>query len=70
MYIFVLMKIILVLLLVGFILVFWIVANAMNKPVLNRIHNYYEDDTEGRHIANIIIGIMLMIAFLLGTLVT
>ena len=70
MYIFVLMKIILVLLLVGFILVFWIVANAMNKPVLNRIHNYYEDDTEGRHIANIIIGIMLIIAFLLGTLVT
>jgi uncharacterized BrkB/YihY/UPF0761 family membrane protein len=64
------MKLILLLLLVGFILVLWLVANAMNKPVLNRMHNYYEDDTEGRHIANMIIGIMLALAFLLGILVT
>ena len=63
------MKLILLLLLMGFILVLWIVANAMNKPILNRMHNYYEDDTEGRYIANIIIGIMLSIAFLLGILV-
>lgn len=70
MFIFVLMKLILLLLLVGFILVLWLVANAMNKPVLNRMHNYYEDDTEGRHIANMIIGIMLALAFLLGILVT
>jgi fucose permease len=63
------MKIILILILVGFIFVLWGVANAMNKPVLNRIHNYYEDDTEGRHIANMIIGIMLVLAFLLGLLV-
>lgn len=64
------MKIILILILVGFIFVLWGVANAMNKPILNRIHNYYEDDTEGRHIANMIIGIMLVLAFLLGLLVT
>jgi hypothetical protein len=63
------MKIILILILVGFIFILWGVANAMNKPVLNRIHNYYEDDTEGRHIANMIIGIMLVLAFLLGLLV-
>jgi len=63
------MKIILILILVGFIFVLWGVANAMNKPILNRIHNYYEDDTEGRHIANMIIGIMLVLAFLLGLLV-
>jgi hypothetical protein len=63
------MKIILILILVGFIFVLWGVANAMNKPVLNRIHNYYEDDTEGRHVANMIIGIMLVLAFLLGLLV-
>ena len=64
------MKIIFILLLTGFILLFWFSANAMNKPVLNIMHNYYEDDKDGRSIANVFIGIMLVLAFLIGTLIT
>jgi hypothetical protein len=64
------MKLILILLLIGFILVFWLIANAFSKPILNRMHNYYEDDKDGRHIANMFIGAMLVFAFLIGLLIT
>jgi hypothetical protein len=63
------MKAILVILLIGVIGVCWIMANAFNKPILNKMKNYYEDDTEGRQIANMFIGIMIMLAFLIGLLV-
>jgi hypothetical protein len=63
------MKYILILLLLGFILAFWFIANAMNKPILNKMHNYYEDDKNGRQFANILIGIIILIAFLIGYLV-
>lgn len=59
-----------VLLLIGFMIVFWFLANMFSKPVLNRMHNYYEDDKDGRSIANIFIGMMLMIAFILGYIVS
>jgi hypothetical protein len=63
------MKAILVILLIGVIGVCWIVANAFNKPVLNKMKNYYEDDIEGRQIANGLIGIMLLVSFLIGYIV-
>lgn len=63
------MKIIFILLLIGVIAICWLSANAFNKPILNKMHNYYEDDKEGRQIANAFIGIMLCLSFLIGYLV-
>jgi len=63
------MKYILVFVLLCFVLAFWFIANAMNKPILNKMHNHYEDDKYGRQFANLLIGIMLLIAFLMGYLV-
>jgi hypothetical protein len=45
-------------------------ANAFSKPILNRMHNYYEDDKDGRYIANIFIGVIAFISFIIGLLVT
>ena len=63
------MKFILVLLLVGVIAICWVMANAFSKPILNKMMNYYEDDTEGRQIANMLIGVIVLISFLVGYLV-
>jgi hypothetical protein len=63
------MKAILVILLIGVIGVCWIVANALNKPVLNKMKNYYEDDIEGRQIANALVGVMILLSFLIGYIV-
>ena len=64
--IFVIMKYILILSLLGIIGLCWLLVNAFSKPILNKMHNYYEDDTEGRKIANILIAFILFIAFLVG----
>ena len=69
MIIFAIMKILGIVLLIGMIGVAWLVANAFNKPILNRMHNYYEDDVEGRQIANSLIALMLFLSFILGILV-
>jgi len=45
---------------------FWIVINAMTRPVYNKMHNMYHDDEKGRIIANWTIGAMIIVAFLLG----
>ena len=45
---------------------FWIVINAMTRPVYNKMHNMYHDDEKGRVIANWTIGAMITVAFLLG----
>jgi Na+(H+)/acetate symporter ActP len=43
------------------------VNNAMSKPVYNKMHNMWQDDPEGRKYAQITIIIMLIIAFILGS---
>lgn len=63
------MKAILIITLIGVIGVCWIVANAFNKPILNRMSNYYEDDKDGRYIANMLISVMLLVSFLIGYIV-
>jgi TRAP-type mannitol/chloroaromatic compound transport system permease small subunit len=45
---------------------FWIVINAMTRPVYNKMHNIYQEDEKGRIIANWTIGAMIIVAFLLG----
>ena len=51
---------------VGMIAIFWIIVNAMTRPIYNKMYNMYTDDEKGRAIANWTIGAMLLIAFLLG----
>jgi uncharacterized BrkB/YihY/UPF0761 family membrane protein len=63
------MKIIGCLIIIGFIVVFWYLSNVMNKPVLSKMHNHYEDDPKGRSFANVMIGICLILAFILGALI-
>lgn len=53
-------------LVIGFL---FLVHNAMTKPIYNKIHNVWDDDPEGRKIANITLTVMLFIAFYLGTLI-
>lgn len=60
------MKTIVSLLLIGFILVFWYLANIFSKPVLNKMKNFYEDDPTGRSIANIFIGLIIIASYILG----
>jgi Na+(H+)/acetate symporter ActP len=46
----------------------FLVHNAMTKPIYNKMHNMWQDDPEGRKVANITLLVMLFVAFYLGTL--
>lgn len=46
--------------------IFWIIINAMTRPVYNKMYNMYLEDEKGRAIANWTIGAMILISFLLG----
>jgi HAMP domain-containing protein len=48
------------------LLFFWIVINAMTRPVYNKMHNMYHEDEKGRVIANYTIVAMIVVSFLLG----
>lgn len=43
-------------------------TKALNKPVYNKMHNVWHDDTESRKIADILIIFMIVIAFITGLL--
>lgn len=61
-------KVLGILLLIGFIAVLWYLVNVFSKPILNRMHNYYEDDPVGRQIANLTIGIIILTSIILGSI--
>jgi len=63
------MKVIACLLLVGFISIFWYLNNVFNKPVLNRMKNFYEEDLAGKSVANFFILLIIILSFLLGTII-
>ena len=44
----------------------FLVQNAFSKPIYNKIHNVWDDDPEGRKIANFTTIVMLIIAFFMG----
>lgn len=44
----------------------FLVHNAMNKPIYNKMSNVWEDDPEGRKYSNITLIVMLFIAFFMG----
>lgn len=50
--------------------ILFLLQNAFNKPVYNKMSNVWQDDQEGRQIAHIMIMAMIIIAFLLGILVS
>lgn len=56
-----------VLLIIGFIAVLWYLVNVFSKPILNKMKNYYEDDPVGRQIANLTIGMIILLSILLGS---
>jgi riboflavin transporter FmnP len=45
---------------------FWIVINAMTRPIYNKMYNMYTEDEKGRTIANWTIAAMILVSFLLG----
>ena len=60
-------KVLGLLVLLGFIVVLWYLVNVFSKPILNRMQNYYEDDPVGRQISNLIIGMIILLSILLGS---
>jgi hypothetical protein len=46
----------------------FLLHNALTKPIYNKMSNVWEDDPTGRHYANLLLVIMLAVAFYLGTL--
>ena len=46
----------------------FLLHNALTKPIYNKMSNVWQDDPVGRQYANVLLGIMLTIAFYLGTL--
>jgi hypothetical protein len=60
------LKILLAAFAIGFIVMFWIIINAMTRPIYNKIYNMYVEDEKGRAIANYTIAALILVSFLLG----
>ncbi len=60
------LKILLASFAIGCIAMFWIVINAMTRPIYNKMYNMYTEDEKGRTIANWTIAAMILVSFLLG----
>jgi hypothetical protein len=45
------------------LLVLFFFQNALTKPIYNKMSNVWQDDVEGRQIANFIVWIMVIIGF-------
>lgn len=63
------MKELLIGLFMGFILILWHTANTYHKPKLNRLSNYYEEDQEGKTIANILMAACMILSFAIGVII-
>jgi hypothetical protein len=46
----------------------FLLHNTLTKPIYNKMSNVWQDDPVGRQYANILLVIMLAVAFYLGTL--
>ncbi len=60
------LKIVLAAFAIGCIAMFWIVINAMTRPIYNKMYNMYVEDEKGRAIANWTIGALIIVSFLFG----
>jgi hypothetical protein len=59
-------KILLAAFAIGCIVMFWVIVNAMTRPVYNKMYNMYVEDEKGRAIANWTIAAIILVSFLLG----
>ncbi len=48
------------------LLVLFFFQNALTKPIYNKMSNVWQDDAQGRALANYIVWFMTLIGFLLG----
>ena len=48
------------------ILLLWLIANAMSKPVFNKMSKNFEFDSMGNTIANYCIFIIIIMSFFIG----
>jgi hypothetical protein len=48
------------------ILLLWLVANAMSKPIFNKMSKNFEFDSIGNTLANYCIFIIIIMSFLIG----
>ena len=62
-------KILLAAFAVGCIAMFWIIVNAMTRPIYNKMYNMYVEDDKGRAIANWTIAAIILVSFLLGYMI-
>lgn len=60
------LKILLASFAIAAIVMFWIIINAMTRPIYNKIYNMYVEDEKGRAIANYTIAALILVSFLLG----
>jgi hypothetical protein len=60
------LKILLASFAIGCIVMFWIVINAMTRPIYNKMYNMYVEDEKGRAIANYTIAALIIVSFLFG----
>ena len=60
------MKTIVLIIFCAVILFLWLIANAMSKPVFNKMSKNFEFDDLGNTIANYCIFIIIIMSFLIG----
>lgn len=63
------LKILLASFAIGCIVMFWIVINAMTRPIYNKMYNMYVEDEKGRAIANYTIAALIIVSFLFGYMI-
>jgi hypothetical protein len=63
------MKVLLTLITFIFIAFMFFLAKALSKPIYNKMHNVWQDDSDGRKMADILIIIMILTAFVTGLLI-
>lgn len=52
------------------LLVLFTFQNALSKPVYNKMFNVWEEDSYGRMVSKLLIIAMLIIAFIMGTIMS
>lgn len=50
----------------GLILLLWLIANAMSKPIFNKTSKNFEYDSMGNNIANYCIFSIIILSFFIG----
>lgn len=52
------------------LMVLFVFQNAFSKPIYNKMSNVWEEDSYGRMVSKLLIVAMLIIAFIMGAIIT